>query len=352
VTRPDPPQGATNRATSRAKVIGRIADHLAARDPGHPLRVAVDGISAAGKTTLADEVASAVRARGRPVVRLSMDNFHHLRARRHRQGRSFPLGYYQDAFDFDAFRRFVLTPLGPGGSRQYLARVHDLATDQPTHDQHRSAAGDAVVIADGSFLQNEQLDGLWDDVVYVDTSFAAARERGVARDAALLGGVAQAGDLYDARYHAAARLYLDEVHPAEQASIHLSNDNLDTPGLLHIGGPADATVSLFSYGTLQQTGVQRASFGRTLMGRPDTLPGHRLDWVTITDPAVIAASGTDRHPLVRPTGEARDQVPGTVLILSTAELAAADLYEVDDYRRHHVQLSSGHQSWVYRAIEA
>jgi hypothetical protein len=186
--------------------------------------------------------------------------------------------------------------------------------------------------------------------VYVDTSFAAARERGITRDAAQLGGVAQAGDLYDSRYHAAARLYLDEVHPAEQASIHLNNDNLDTPGLLHIGGPADATVSVFSYGTLQQAGVQRASFGRTLMGRPDTLPGHRLDWVTITDPAVIAASGTDRHPLVRPTGEARDEVPGTVLILSTAELAAADLYEVDDYRRHQVQLSSGHQSWVYLAI--
>ena len=187
---------------------------------------------AAGKTTLADEVATAVQARDRPVVRLSLDDFHHPRARRHRQGRNSALGYYQDAFDFDAFRRFVLAPLGPGGSRQYLARVHDLATDQPTHDQPRSAAGDAVVIVDGSFLQNEQLAGLWDEVVYVDTSFAVARDRGIRRDAALFGGVAQAGDLYDSRYHAAARLYIDEVHPAEQASIHLNNDNLGAPWLI------------------------------------------------------------------------------------------------------------------------
>ena len=334
---------------SRTKIIGRIADHLAARDPGHPLRVAVDGITAAGKTTLADEVAEAVRARGRPVVRLSMDDFHHPRARRHRQGRNSARGYYQDAFDFDAFRQSVLTPLGPGGSRQYLPRVHDLATDQPTHEQPGSAAGDAVVIVDGSFLQNEQLDSLWDEVVYVDTSFAVARDRGIQRDATLFGGVEQAGELYATRYHAAARLYLDEVHPAEQASICLNNDTVSAPGLLHIGGPASATVSLFAYGTLQQAGVQRASFGRTLIGRPDALPGHRLDWVTITDPAVIAASGTDRHPLVRPTGEAGDEVRGTVLVLSTAELAAADLYEVDDYRRRKVQLTSGHDSWVYLA---
>ena len=106
----------------------------------------------------------------------------------------------------------------------------------------------------------------------------------------------QAAELYDARYLAAARLYLDEVHPAEHASIHLGNDNLDATELHRIGGPVSATVSLFSYGTLQRPRVHRASFGRTLTGRPDTLPGHRLDWVTITDSAVIAASGTEPAP--------------------------------------------------------
>ncbi len=50
--------------TPRSRVIGRIADHLAALDPGHPLRVGVDGITAAGKTTLAAELAVAVVERG------------------------------------------------------------------------------------------------------------------------------------------------------------------------------------------------------------------------------------------------------------------------------------------------
>jgi gamma-glutamylcyclotransferase (GGCT)/AIG2-like uncharacterized protein YtfP len=40
-------------------------------------------------------------------------------------------------------------------------------------------------------------------------------------------------------------------------------------------------------------------------------------------------------------------VEGTVFVISTDELAAADEYEVDDYRRVTVPLRSGHQAWVY-----
>lgn len=337
---------------SRSKVVGRVADQLAARFPGHPLRVAVDGVTAAGKTTLADELAAAVGARGRSAVRLSMDDFHHPRARRHRQGRASARGYYKDAFDFETFARLVLAPLGPDGDRRYAPRAHDLDSDQPVHDSPQWAAADAVVIVDGSFLQNPTLDGGWDEVVYVDVSFAAACERGIRRDAAMFGGKENARELYASRYHAAGRLYQDEIHPAERATVRIGNDDLGAPVLHHIGGPADAAVTLFAYGTLQDPAVQQSSFGRTLSGRLDVLLGHHRDWVEITDPAVIAASGSTRHPLVRPTGDPDDQVPGTVLTLTTAELAAADLYEVDDYRRVDVRLRSGAHSWAYLAAGA
>ena len=41
---------------------------------------------------------------------------------------------------------------------------------------------------------------------------------------------------------------------------------------------------LFSYGTLQQEGVQRAAFGRRLAGVSDTLVGYRQSMVAIEDP--------------------------------------------------------------------
>ncbi|MEB4210524.1 gamma-glutamylcyclotransferase family protein [Mycobacterium sp. 94-17] len=107
------------------------------------------------------------------------------------------------------------------------------------------------------------------------------------------------------------------------------------------------TELLFSYGTLQQPGVQRATFGRELAGHRDAIVGYQLDYVTITDPHVVTTSGSDRHPILRPADGAGAHVDGTVFAISETELAAADEYEVDDYRRIAVPLRSGATAWVY-----
>ena len=94
-----------------------------------------------------------------------------------------------------------------------------------------------------------------------------------------------------------------------------------------------ATELLFSYGTLQQPEVQCATFGRALVGRRDAIVGYDLDYVTITDPHVVATSGSDRHPILRPSKRANAHVDGTVFAVSETDLVAADVYEVADYRR-------------------
>ena len=83
------------------------------------------------------------------------------------------------------------------------------------------------------------------------------------------------------------------------------------------------TELLFSYGTLRQREVQLTTFGRELDGRPDAIVGYDLDCVTITDPHVIATSGSDRHPILRPTERPDAAVEGTVFAIGTDELAAA-----------------------------
>jgi uridine kinase len=333
--------------TSRERVLGRIADHLVAQ--GRPLRVAVDGITASGKTTLARELTAAITLRGRSAAHLSMDGFHNPRAIRHRQGRDSADGYYTDAYDFASFSRLVLEPLGPGGDRKYRQRIIDLLSDTPIDEPPVEAPEDLVLVVDGSFLQR---DLEWDEVIFVDTPFEVARDRGTRRDTELLGGLEQAERAFDQRYHAASRRYLDEVGPAAKASVVLGNADVANPVLRRIGGPAGAVVNLFSYGTLQTASVQIEYFGRTLVGKEDVLPGYRQDWVMITDPAVIEVSGTDRHPIVRHTGEPSDTTAGTLLNITTEELAAADIYEVDDYRRALVRLGSGANAWVYLSQES
>jgi gamma-glutamylcyclotransferase (GGCT)/AIG2-like uncharacterized protein YtfP len=107
------------------------------------------------------------------------------------------------------------------------------------------------------------------------------------------------------------------------------------------------TELLFSYGTLRQRDVQLATFGRELDGRPDAIVGYDLHYVTITDPHVIVTSGSDRHPILKRSGRPDAAVEGIVFAISADELAAADEYEVDDYRRVAVPLRSGDQAWVY-----
>ena len=108
-----------------------------------------------------------------------------------------------------------------------------------------------------------------------------------------------------------------------------------------------AIEHLFSYGTLQQAGVQLATFGRLLDGRPDALPGYRLSQLAIGDAQVVATSGKTHHPVVSRSGDPGDSVAGAVLAVTLAELQQADGYEVAAYRRARVTLASGTQAWAY-----
>ena len=106
---------------------------------------------------------------------------------------------------------------------------------------------------------------------------------------------------------------------------------------------------LFSYGTLRQSEVQRATFGRELQGVKDALPGYRLEMLAISNPEVVSVSGAAEHPVAVATGSADDQVPGMVFEVTAEELAAADVYEEADYRRVPVTLASGLNAWLYVA---
>lgn len=107
------------------------------------------------------------------------------------------------------------------------------------------------------------------------------------------------------------------------------------------------TVLLFSYGTLQTKAVQIANFGRELTGRADAIPGYAVTMVAISDPEVVRLSGESHHPIVAPSSDPTDEVAGMVFEITPEELAAADEYEVADYKRVSVRLRSGVDAWVY-----
>jgi uridine kinase len=219
-------------SAERLAVLRDVAARIARLRLKHPLRVAVDGRTAAGKTTWSDELAASIRDLGKPVIRTSIDGFHRPKIERYARGRYSAEGYYHDARDLAAIVTLLLDPLGPGGNRQYRSASFDLETDQPIAQEPQLAPHDAVLIVDGTFLQRPELRDSWDLTIFLKTSADVAERRAVARDAALQGGADAARALYAQRYGAAFALYDDMCGPEEIADVVLDNDDFRHPTLL------------------------------------------------------------------------------------------------------------------------
>ncbi len=207
-----------------------VLDEVAARVPGlagDGVRVGIDGVDGAGKTVFADHLATILSAAGRSVVRVSVDDFHHPRAVRHRRGRASAEGFWLDSYDYIALRRRLLDPLGPGGSRRYQAACHDLVSDQQLDPPAESAPPGAVLVVEGLFLHRDELAGVWDLSVFLQASFAVSVARMAARD----GSHSDPTHPSVARYVDGQRLYFDACRPWEPANLVVDATDLDAPML-------------------------------------------------------------------------------------------------------------------------
>lgn len=209
-----------------------LADLLMRTHPDRVLRVAVDGPDAAGKTTLADELARTVARRGRPVIRAGVDDFHHPQATRRRQGPLSPEGYFFDAFDYATLRRLLLDPLSTTGDRRYRAAAFDHRTDTPLDTPVQQAASNAVLIVDGVFLLREELRNYWNLSMFLRISPAESLRRALHRDVDLFGSPAAVRERYDARYLPGQELYKTSAAPQDHATVLIDNEHPDAPHVL------------------------------------------------------------------------------------------------------------------------
>jgi len=168
---------------------------------GTNVRVAVDGIDAAGKTTLADELAGVLERRSLPIARISEDDYLRPRAERYARGELSPEGYFLDSFDHDALHAAVLA--APAG---------------------------ALVVVDGVFLQRPELADCWDVVVFVSVRPEEALRRALERDRGRFGRATE--ERYRRRYQPGQELYRRAVRPRERADLVLENDDPARPRLV------------------------------------------------------------------------------------------------------------------------
>jgi uridine kinase len=223
---------------SRPELIAALAGQIAGVHRPHPVRVAIDGVDASGKTTLADELVQPIRGLGREVIRASVDRFHHPREIRIRRGERSPEGYFRDSFDYGGLGRALLEPLGPGGSRRYRVATHDHRTDEVVDAAPQQAVEDAVLLFDGVFLLRPELRTHWEFAIFLRAGFDVTVARAEARDRELFGSAAQVRRRYEERYVPGQRLYLSEVEPERFASVVIDNEDPARPVVVcGIAGP-------------------------------------------------------------------------------------------------------------------
>lgn len=220
---------------ARGEVLSRLVSLIKHRLTRGSLRVAIDGIDAAGKTTLADELAVLLGDEGCAVLRASIDGFHHPASVRHLRGDLQPAqSYYEDSFDYQALRGLLLDPLGPDGDHLVRNRVFDFRIDQSVEESPIRVRPRTALLFDGVFLLRPELEGCWDLSVFVQVDPAVSLQRALKRDVGLFGTRDAAERRYRERYLPGQELYMSQMHPDQAADVLIGNNDFTSPELLRI----------------------------------------------------------------------------------------------------------------------
>jgi uridine kinase len=222
-------------SAARTALIATVAGWITELGPGR-LRVAVDGLTGAGKTSFGHELAAMLRGAGRPTTRASLDDFKHpwRHAREHGYDRVSGEGYYRNAYDFRSARDLLLGPAGPSGTGLVALCAFDPLTGEDHRDITVHAPPDAVLIVDSVFAFRPEYDDCWEYRIWLDVDPETALRRGIARDRATE-GEEESARVHRDRYHVAEAIYLAEVRPQARADVIIDNRDFSHPAII---GPA------------------------------------------------------------------------------------------------------------------
>ena len=188
------------------------------------VRVAINGIEGTGKTVFANKFTEYLNQKGKSALHISIDGFHFNREHRYRQGRDSAVGYYEDSYNELAFVEKILVA-SQNEPPTIITATHDLETDKYLDTAPIEIENNTIIITDGAYLFKPNYRKHWDIKIYLKTDFQTASMRGIKRDVELLGGLKEAIDKYNNRYHKASKIYIQKNQPEELADIIIDNTN-------------------------------------------------------------------------------------------------------------------------------
>ena len=194
-----------------------VAERTAQLPPpeGGRLRIAVDGAPAAHPAALADTVADRLRLLGRPVCRVSAEDYLRPASLRLEYGHQDADSYYDGWLDANALFREVFDPLEAGGSGRVLPALRDARADRAVRSAPVAVPDGGVLILDGPLLL-----GRWfplDLTVHLHLTAAALARRTPVEQQWTLPAFAR---------------YEDEARPTDTADLVVRADDPCRPALV------------------------------------------------------------------------------------------------------------------------
>ncbi len=170
-----------------------------------PLVVAITGADCAGKTTLAAEFETRLRASGVDVCIVSIDDYLIPKVERG-GGPSEGWSYYERGFDYRALRSRV--------RREVRGAMTNKLSSTP------------VILVEGVFLLRRDLSDLWDYSIWIEINDETSVRRAMERDKEIFGSEEAVRNVYLERCLPGQRWHSEIDSPRDRADVTLDGQRL------------------------------------------------------------------------------------------------------------------------------
>ncbi|MGH9794702.1 MAG: uridine kinase [Candidatus Acidiferrales bacterium] len=224
-----PDARSVQRRLTRVDKLSHDLLELCRRGSPHGLPLAgISGIDGSGKSTLAAKLEAALRSEGVRVALLGIDDWHNPPAVRF--GDPDPgLRFFEKGLRFADLLEQVLLPLRAHGSIEVTADVMQTQDREPRRKTFSFRSID-LILFEGVFVFQRELQPLFDLAVWVECSFETALQRALARN---MEGLSESELLrdYHTIYYPAQRYHIQRDNPLEFAQLIFAADEDSTPAM-------------------------------------------------------------------------------------------------------------------------
>jgi uridine kinase len=196
------------------EVIELIASRRQELSRTASLLVAISGIDASGKSTLARQIVEGLKSQGLNAAMIGLDAWHHPSEKRFNE-KSPAQHFYDHAFRFDELFALLINPLKRNKSAHTTVELTKLPeNDLYLHSYDLDEVD--VIILEGIFLFRKELRKNYDLAFWVECSFETALRRALLRNQE---GLSEEETIRDYRtiYFPAQRIHLMRDEPLSNA---------------------------------------------------------------------------------------------------------------------------------------